>query len=499
MAQRFQCALYSEYGSTNVGRFFHRWLVEWLTRVVGWTLVDKAVGTKWDNVAASGSTCSSTSIRRLQITSPGYVFSSADVNGMLTLTGFSDPTKDGIYKIRDFIGVVGSVYTVDVWIDGGVHSDGIPPADSGITWRLWFANDTYCPTTSDVCVVGGTGTTGAGLTNGVGTGDSFSAVGTTVTLTDAAANFQASDVGKNITIAGATTPSHNGTFAIASRISATQITWTNGASPPTEAFPGTWAIRYIFHVHFQVNTWLYGFGSMRMSPFASWNSVSHSWNDSRYTSQATPTPPGAVATAQSTIAIWAEADSDHFFVALRTFNDGIWQLHAAGEMESFYPETDPNPCYVWAGQDSSNGYRYEGGDIGYGRPIIGYGTDSAYFSFPTGVKALGFDDLTTVTMYMVIPVSFSSADFNAVQGHRRKVSCRAGTQFYRIPIILESRTSGFMEMRGTFRKVWCCPTGLPMMYQQGASGEYISPLRGVLIPWNGGRNPMSDTGYVCAG
>ena len=84
----------------------------------------------------------------------------------------------------------------------------------------------------------------APLTNIAGTGDSFSVTGTTVTLTDSGANFQTSDVGKSIVISNATTSSHNGTYTIASRISSTQITWVNGAAPPTEAFTGGWKILY---------------------------------------------------------------------------------------------------------------------------------------------------------------------------------------------------------------------------------------------------------------
>jgi hypothetical protein len=56
-----------------------------------------------------------------------------------------------------------------------------------------------------------------------------------VTLTDAAATFVAGDVGKKITISGATNAGNNGTFTIATRISNTQITFANAAGVDSDA------------------------------------------------------------------------------------------------------------------------------------------------------------------------------------------------------------------------------------------------------------------------
>jgi len=47
-------------------------------------------------------------------------------------------------------------------------------------------------------------------------------------------------VGREITIAGATTPGNDGTFVITSYISTTQVTYEN-AGGATEAGAGTWA------------------------------------------------------------------------------------------------------------------------------------------------------------------------------------------------------------------------------------------------------------------
>lgn len=74
-----------------------------------------------------------------------------------------------------------------------------------------------------------------------GGGDGFSITGTTVTLTDTAGAFTADMVGREITIAGATSAGNDGTFVVTSRISATQITYENAAGV-TEAGAGTWSV-----------------------------------------------------------------------------------------------------------------------------------------------------------------------------------------------------------------------------------------------------------------
>ena len=74
-----------------------------------------------------------------------------------------------------------------------------------------------------------------------GTGDSFTKVGSVMTLTDAAGLFVAADVGRSLSIAGAANTANNGTFTITSRISATQITYVN-ASGVAQAYAGNWTI-----------------------------------------------------------------------------------------------------------------------------------------------------------------------------------------------------------------------------------------------------------------
>lgn len=83
----------------------------------------------------------------------------------------------------------------------------------------------------------------------VGEGDSLSFSTPTVTLTDSAGLFTSDMVGKDITISDATNPGNNGTFTVASYISATQITYTN-ASGVTETSSFHWAVAMNSYLHF---------------------------------------------------------------------------------------------------------------------------------------------------------------------------------------------------------------------------------------------------------
>ncbi len=66
--------------------------------------------------------------------------------------------------------------------------------------------------------------------NTAGTGDSLAVATGVVTITDAAGLFSAGHVGRRITIAGSTNRKNDGAFAIASYVSATQVTYTNAAA-----------------------------------------------------------------------------------------------------------------------------------------------------------------------------------------------------------------------------------------------------------------------------
>jgi hypothetical protein len=81
-----------------------------------------------------------------------------------------------------------------------------------------------------------------------GNGDSFSIVGTTVTLTDSAGEFTADMVGKEVTISGATSGGNDGTFVVTGQ-TPTTLTYEN-ASGVTEAFTGDWSVNMALYIHF---------------------------------------------------------------------------------------------------------------------------------------------------------------------------------------------------------------------------------------------------------
>jgi len=74
-----------------------------------------------------------------------------------------------------------------------------------------------------------------------GTGDQFILSGTTVTLLDLGYTFSGHEVGRSITIAGATSGANNGTFVITDVTSNNMITYTNAAGV-AESYTGTWTI-----------------------------------------------------------------------------------------------------------------------------------------------------------------------------------------------------------------------------------------------------------------
>ena len=78
-----------------------------------------------------------------------------------------------------------------------------------------------------------------------GTGDTITASGTVMSLTDSAATFTPNDVGKKLLIMGATTNTNNGEYLIEDYASPTQIYYKSvqgNANGPTEAFTGAWTI-----------------------------------------------------------------------------------------------------------------------------------------------------------------------------------------------------------------------------------------------------------------
>ena len=461
-----------------------RYIFEFLTQVAGWDVVD-APDAGWTAVKSSGSDGATDATLTDRFISASASFVREDVGSLLTITGIASPNeeKNGIYEITEYV----SPTTVILNIKLGVHSDGLPTGLSGLNWRLWRTDSTtaYVPGYSQTAVVAGEGKTGAGLNDATGTGDSFSLAGTTITFTDAGATFQDSDVGKSMIIEGATTPGNNGTFVITSRISATQITYEN-ASGATEAFAGTWKIRYKFHLRFTTHSTSAGdpsyLGTSAISPWPTWNSGTHAWDDNRHTAEWSMVISQPCDRIQS-FRIWAVCDKNCATFYWRTERGYYgwaqsWNIFQFGEMETFYPDKDPNPVL-----QLQSGARYD--DRYY---VIGTGANWIGPRGPSGgIYMLGWDELTTCTGYLMFPHSPYSADYNWLSRMQRRRSMWS-KKFYRMRLIVESRTSGFMELRGLLNH-------MTYMNQQqtfalepfGATHELIHLIGGIVFPWHQGK------------
>lgn len=479
MPKRYQNGIDLSYvGSNYASRTFSRWMFEFLTKVVGWSVVDIVSGTGWDNYVAQGSTASTTDSETILITSAGYAFSSTDVDSYLTITGFSSPNdvRDGIYKIEQVTPAGGDDYSVRVNIIAGVHEDGLPVGASSLNWYLWRGDATYTPTAANVAVLEGTGYTGAGLNIGTGTGDSITMAGSLATLDDAAANFQTSDVGKYVTISGASNGGNNGKFQITARNSATQIEYTN-ASGVTETSAFTWAISYPFHLHIELWTSYQYPPIFRISPFASWNSGTHTWNDNRYTGQVYLSHSNWYIEYKDRYIVQAEADLDHITVSFTADNFGGYitpGFISIGEIDTFYPLLDPNPILIHKFQQIDQARRAFGTyyDAGYGS-FNGYG--------------LSWDDETTLTYRMMYHHTAANYTSNFMLGSVRARS-KFSDKLYRLPLFYESVTAGHTEIRGKARYAWITGHGNAGSTPFGANLEYMHGYYGYVFPWNGSRS-----------
>jgi hypothetical protein len=306
--------------------------------------------------------------------------------------------------------------------------------------------------------------------------------GTTITFTDAAANFQASDVGKNIVIEGATTPGNNGTFVITSHISATQITYEN-ASGATEAYTGTWKIRYTFHV--KLDVWSassdpYYFGAASVSPWPTWNAGTNAWDDDRHTAQIVnygSQPLDRIGSCR----MWAVADKECATFYFRTEKGYYgwaqsWWIYQFGEIETFHPESDPRPVGLMCA-----GSRYD--DRNY---AIGTGANWLFRGPSGGLFMMGWDEITSLTYYLMFPHSPYSSDYNWLSRMIRRKSMWS----HKLPhmrLMVECRTTGYMELRGLLKHMtyinqqqgWA-------MEPFGAARELIHMIGGLVFPWPAG-------------
>ncbi len=203
--------------------------------------------------AGTNGTCNSTTPQ----TFTGTGFNATMVGKYLTLYDTS-PSNRGIHKI------IGVPNATTLLLQGGLYGSSLV-TDIGVAYRvidptlntghteftvqgvsgtnpIWQARFFIHPTDTKAIrmELGPTG----GFIGAIreDTGDTISGSSPTMTLTDAGATFLPTDIGRYITIAGATTPANNGIFVIAGYTSPTVITYTNAGGVP-EAFPGMWKIQ----------------------------------------------------------------------------------------------------------------------------------------------------------------------------------------------------------------------------------------------------------------
>lgn len=145
-------------------RQMRRLIFLWLKYVVGWVEVSK-VGTNWDNPVLAGAADGATHVSDPKIfNSATGGFSGIDPASttnryQLLITGFSDPTRDGFYVIKQVI------TDNQVWVDVpycGVHTDGLPLSETLLTWRVEdFKDISLIPAIDDEWYLRGTGIGGS--------------------------------------------------------------------------------------------------------------------------------------------------------------------------------------------------------------------------------------------------------------------------------------------------------------------------------------------------
>jgi hypothetical protein len=336
----------------------------------------------------------------------------------------------------------------------------------------------------------------------------------------ASASFDAADAGGYLKISGMTPSTYDGIYRIKKVLSSTKVvldcqygihssgipcnqsglTWKlwrlDVTYLPTVgdwivlAGAGTTGSGYTFHLYIEVDstsTVLYNFPKFIISPFASWNAGTHTWNDAKRTSVLTIANYGDTVGGQPATRIWAVGDTDRFVLMIRMerdlegfTSDGeyAWHFLYAGEIDTFHQSADPKPCILWHG--SNDGSTTPAGDS---IALIGYGQNS---TFNGRGHWLAYDDTTTVAGYMAFQHLPTSTNVNWVSENRRRFSAISGSH-YLIDPICECRTVGYMEYRGRLRRLWITGRELSRLKPIGASNEYLHIIGGITFPWNGSR------------
>ncbi len=150
----------SGWGQAYSRRHMRRVLYLFLKHVVGWTEVSK-VGSNWDNPSLAGAADGATHASDAEIfNSATGGFSGIDPKSTtsrfyLLVTGFADSTRDGFYLIKQVI------TDNQILIDApycGVHTDGLPLNETGLTWRVEdFKSSSLVPANNDEYYLRSTG------------------------------------------------------------------------------------------------------------------------------------------------------------------------------------------------------------------------------------------------------------------------------------------------------------------------------------------------------
>lgn len=147
--------------TSQCGRTFSRWLVEYLVQICGWTVHDAVAG-NWTNYVDSGAggSVDGSNSALFSIGASAFDFTSTDLGAYLTLTGFSArfASRNGIYRIRRIV----TTKIVELEVEQCMHEDGLPVGETGISWKLWRPTASYVPISTNVIVLKGTGTYGGG-------------------------------------------------------------------------------------------------------------------------------------------------------------------------------------------------------------------------------------------------------------------------------------------------------------------------------------------------
>lgn len=242
---------------------------------------------------------------------------------------------------------------------------------------------------------------------------------------------------------------------------------------------GTTGGGYTFHLHMRVrNAASSGdFPEFVISPYASWDDVSHTWSDSRYTTARGIDSNDYTPYYTNNCRVWCVGDTDRLMIMIRMEDDRYgWEFVYLGEIETFNPTEDPKPCIVAIGGN------YASTTIGAdSSAILGYGLDS---DLAGGLRWLAEDEVTTVAGYLTLAQAPTSFNGNWLSGTYRRWNMFSRNRNL-TELICECRTSGYHEMRGVLRRVWATGREATRLRIFGANSEFLHVMGGVSIPWNG--------------